>query len=129
MGPADREKVRLECNQFFPEQCINMMAPQLGKRERPGTVPRLSELSAKRHDGATEPVEARKTSWRRCVCCSWDWNKKASQAGETACAKLWTLDVSFCASSHPHLIPLTEHTSPCLFPVSNLPCVPDTHST
>lgn len=33
MGPADREKVRLECNQFFPERCINIMARGLGREE------------------------------------------------------------------------------------------------
>lgn len=55
MGPADREKVRLECNQFFPERCINMMARQLGKGEGPTIVPKPSELSAEGHDGAMWP--------------------------------------------------------------------------
>ena len=33
MGPADREEVRLECNQIFPERCINMMARRLAREE------------------------------------------------------------------------------------------------
>lgn len=41
MGPAaDREKVRLECNQVFPERRINMTAQRLGKEE--GLVPERS---------------------------------------------------------------------------------------
>lgn len=80
MEPADREKVRLECNQIFPERCINMMARQLGKGERPTTVPKPSELSSEGRDGATGPVGAKETSWRRCGC-SWGWKEKASQAG------------------------------------------------
>lgn len=39
MGAADREKVRLECNQFFPARCINMMAQRLGREEGPRLSP------------------------------------------------------------------------------------------
>lgn len=106
MGPADRE-VRLECNQFFPEQCINMMAWQLGKGEGPVTVPKPSELSAEGHNGETGPVEAKETPWRRCGC-SWGCKGKASQAGGTTEAKVRSLDMSLYASSCPHLIP-TSH--------------------
>lgn len=66
MGPADREKVRLECNQFFPERCINRMAGWLGKGEGPATVPKPSELSAEGHDEMMKTMGTRGTFWRRC---------------------------------------------------------------
>lgn len=88
MGPADREKVRLECNQFFPERCINMMARQLGKGEGPAIVPKPSELSAEGRDGAMWTVGARETSWRRCGC-SQGWKEEASPALFPASNLLW----------------------------------------
>ena len=80
-----------------------MMAQQLGKGKGPETVPKPSKLSAAGHDGATGTVRARGTSWRRCACC-WDWKEKASQAGETAEAKVWRLDMSLHTSSYSYLI-------------------------
>lgn len=88
MGPADREKVRLECNQFFPERCINMTARQLGKGEGPAIVPKPSELSAEGRDGAMWTVGARETSWRRCGC-SRGWKEEASLALFPASNLLW----------------------------------------
>lgn len=118
MGPADREKVRLECNQFFPERCINMMARQLGKGEGPTTVPKPSELSGEGHDGATGPgrltgggvaatgVEKRR-HWRQ-------WGLEKQRSRHQTC---------LYASSCLHLIPISHCIIPSLKP-SMVPSYP-----
>lgn len=99
MGPADREKVRPECNQFFPERCINMMAQWQGEGEGHAACPQPSELSAEGQDEMMRTEGARGLPGGGVAAAG--VGKRSHHRRGNCGSKVWRSDMSLYAASCP----------------------------